>query len=922
MAGSPTGTVTFLFTDLVRSTRLWEEQPEAMRDALARHDQLLRDTVEASGGHVVKTTGDGLHAAFATAEDALAGAAAAQQTLRKEDWHRPDLVSVRMGLHTGSAELRDGDYFGSAVNRAARLMSAAHGGQILVSHVTEELVRDSLPLTLGLLDLGEHRLRDLSRPVHVFQLVGSSLRDEFPPIDSLDAFPGNLPVQHTSFVGRQDELRQLAQVMDGARLVTLTGPGGVGKSRLALHVAADLLPRFRHGAWICELAAIDDERSMIDLVTNALRVEPREGVTIGVRLLEFLGDRELLLILDNCEHVLDAAATLATDVLSACPRVGILTTSREPLGVEGEQVWPVEPLAVSGTDDAGDAVRLFRDRARAVNPRLPTDPGTEAGIAEICRRLDGIPLAIELAAARVVSMNPHDIAARLDERFRLLSGKRRGDSERHQTLEATIDWSFRLLGPTEQRVFERLSVLAGTFDSATAEAVAGGDGIDEWDVVDALSGLVAKSMVAADHIRVGETRYELLETLRAYGRLRLDAQEDADRWLRQATQHYVGFVEHPSFQLRGVAESYWAERLLLELDNLRVCLAWSLARPHPADIELGMRIIASLARLGTFGYGYAAAELGAWAERASAFTAVVDHRSASMVLATAAWNAIRQGNAAAGREFAEGAMREADSALAGSSGAQRMAEAPFTALSMVEAVSGNPEVALDIAQNGRHRLEQAGADQGAILTLHSVAAAWAAACGHPETARAEAEQAVAMARIFGSPSLLSTTLFTLGIALEFNDLPGAIAALEESVELSRARTTDMIRGRTLATLADVRIRADDTRGALLALREAIEVVREGQRSELAAAIDRGISIVFRAGASHAAAVLAGIATRGPLAEVNTGSPVAARREARLREAVGDDAFEEGAKLGAVMSEEEVVDYAIRAIDTCLAQLDT
>jgi class 3 adenylate cyclase len=356
MAGIPTGTVTFLFTDLVRSTQLWEKQPEAMRDALARHDQLLRDTVEANGGHVVKTRGDGLHAAFATSEDALAGAAAAQQALRKEDWHRPDLISARMGLHTGSAEVRDGDYFGSAVNRAARLMSAAHGGQILVSHVTEELVRDSLPLTLSLLDLGEHRLRDLSRPVHVFQLVASGLRDEFPPIDSLDAFPGNLPVQRTSFVGRQDEISRLTQVTDTARLVTLTGPGGVGKSRLALHVAADLLPRFRHGAWVCELAAIGDERSMLDLVTNALRVEPREGVTIGVRLLEFLGRRELLLILDNCEHVLDAAASLATDVLGACPLVGILTTSREPLGVEGEQVWPVEPLAVSTTDAGGPVV--------------------------------------------------------------------------------------------------------------------------------------------------------------------------------------------------------------------------------------------------------------------------------------------------------------------------------------------------------------------------------------------------------------------------------------------------------------------------------------------------------------------------------------------------------------------------------------
>ena len=339
----PTGTVTFLFTDLEGSTRLWDEHPEAMKSALARHDELLRAAVESHGGHVVKTTGDGLHAAFGTADDAVAAAVAGQRALA--DVEGPEgALRVRMGVHTGAATHRDGDYFGTAVNRAARLAAAAHGGQVLVSLATGELLGDSIADGASLLDLGEHRLRDLSRPERVFQLRAPGLGEDFPPLRTLDAYAGNLPLQLTSFVGRDDELDRVAKALDEARLVTLIGVGGVGKTRLATQVAAEVLPRFPDGAWLCELAAASDPEALVQVVAATLGVQPHPNVSLEGSIVEFLRAKELLLVLDNCEHLLDDAGLLAEAVLHECRDVRILATSREGLAVEGEQVWPLRSL--------------------------------------------------------------------------------------------------------------------------------------------------------------------------------------------------------------------------------------------------------------------------------------------------------------------------------------------------------------------------------------------------------------------------------------------------------------------------------------------------------------------------------------------------------------------------------------------------
>ena len=442
VAGLPTGTVTFLFTDLEGSTRLWEQHPDDMRGALARHDEILRDVVEKHDGSVVKTTGDGLHAAFATAHGAVAVAIDAQRGLGDEPWTLPEALRVRMGLHTGEADLRDGDYYGTAVNRAARIASVAHGGQIVCSRATEELIHDALGRAVELLDLGNHQLRDLARQEHVFQVCAEGLQREFPPLRSLDAFPGNLPSRPTSFIGRDADLSKAASALERSPIVTVTGVGGVGKTRLALQVAAEVIPHYPDGAWFCELAAADSPTALLQIVASTIGA-PIRGEHATDNIVDFLKAKRLLLVLDNCEHLIEAAGRMAERVIESCPDVRVLATSREGLAVDGEQVMPLRSLATdtdsAGDEALGDAVRLFVERAHAARPDLDLSDSSMDAAAEICRRLDGIPLAIELAAARVVGMAPTQIAGLLDERFRLLTGGRRTAVERHQTLRATVD---------------------------------------------------------------------------------------------------------------------------------------------------------------------------------------------------------------------------------------------------------------------------------------------------------------------------------------------------------------------------------------------------------------------------------------------------------------------------------------------------
>ena len=599
----PRGTVTFLFTDVERSTRLWEEHPEAMATALAAHDEAVHSAITASDGYVFSTAGDAFAAAFWTPGAAVAAAVAAQRALAVERWPRGMSLRVRMGLHTGVAHERDGDYFGAALNRAARLMAAAHGGQIVMSLATEELVRDQLPPDVRLVDLGAHPLRDLSRPEHVFEVSAAGLEMLFPPLRSQSVAVGNLPQPPTTFVGRGEEVRRLVSEWPAARLITLTGAGGVGKTRLAVEAAWLAADRFPDGAWFCELAPVADGEAVPHVVGATLLVRPQDGLSMADSVVDALRGRDLLVILDNCEHLLDATADLAARISASCQTVSLLMTSREPVGIRGERVWIVRPLLpeVEGTE-------LFRDRAMAADTAFHEEPGDQVAIAAICERLDGIPLAIELAAARVRSMTPADLAERLHDRFRLLRTGPRGDIVRHQTLQAAVQWSYDLLAEDERVLFARLAVFAGGFDLPAAEAVCADERVDPADVGDLVASLVDKSMIVAD--RTGRhVRFGLLETLRQYAEDRL---RDAD--LLSSTRdahlaHCVRVAERARADYEGGAHEQGAATFRSEWDNFRSAIRHAIDRHHG---EQGRRLVRALFFFSWFDVRH---ELGEWAEQ-------------------------------------------------------------------------------------------------------------------------------------------------------------------------------------------------------------------------------------------------------------------------------------------------------------------
>ena len=609
----PTGNVTFLFTDIEGSTRLWETRREEMSAALAGHDALLREIMERHGGYVFKTVGDAFCVTFSSASEAVGAALDIQRELI------PALTSglplrVRAALHTGTAQERAGDYFGPNVNRVARLMIGA-GGQTLLSQTTEALVRETLPAGAGLRDMGLHHLKDLLRPEQIFQLLHAALHADFPPLKSLDALPHNLPEQLTSFVGREALLSQVKARLGTVRLLTLTGSGGGGKTRLALQAAADLLEHYPDGVWLVEMAALSDPALVAQTVAAVLGVREQPGRTVTESLAEYLKPRTLLLILDTCEHLVEGCAPLADALLRTCPSLRILATSRAPLGVAGENIEAIPPLSLPdvgrltpGSPEfaaalmRGEATSLFLDRALAVSPSFAVTPGNAAPLLDICRRLDGIPLAIELAAARVKVLSVEQIAARLDDRFRLLADKnRRTDLPHRQTLRAMIDWSFDLLTPPEQTLLRRLSVFAGGWTLEAAEAICSGDGadedeIDEYDVLDLLSQLVDKSLVLPTETH-GAARYRLLESVREYAReKRAEVPAEAAPLADKHGEWFANWAENAAALSTGEAQAEWLARTESEHDNLRSALAWSLKQTDP---EVSLRLAGFLWRFWT-----------------------------------------------------------------------------------------------------------------------------------------------------------------------------------------------------------------------------------------------------------------------------------------------------------------------------------
>ncbi len=592
--------VTFLFTDIEGSTRSWEDHPDEMEVALARHDALLHRAIEGCGGVVFKTVGDAFCASFTAASDGVQAAAAAQLALQEEAWPPPVTIKARMAIHTGECTRRDDDFFGPTVNRVARLLAIGHGGQVLVSSSARSMIGTHVPSGVSLRDLGAHRLKDIGEPEQVYHLCAPGLEDVTRPLRSVEKPRLNLPAQLTSFVGRESEDNELRALLSRQRLVTLTGAGGCGKTRLALRVA-ERVGSAGDGVWFVGLASVRDPELVPDAVAAALDVRAEGARDVPAELITALRDRDVLLVLDNCEHVLDASAALVDALLRTCVGVTVLATSREPLGVDGESVYWLRSLTVPepGVSDpselaACEAVELLVDRVRVHQPRFAVDASNAATVAEICRRLDGIPLALELVAARAGALTLEELSERLDERFQLLTRGSRSALPRHQTLRALIDWSYDLLSPAEQRTLARCAVFAGSFDLDAAEAVCGREPIDVSDVLDHITALAAKNLIQRDEA-LGRTRYRLLESVRHYATdqlLRLEGELDTTRMTH--CDHYVDLAEHTEAQLFGPRAREGFERLTGDVDNLRAALTWSTEQPERS--EHGLRLAGALAQ--------------------------------------------------------------------------------------------------------------------------------------------------------------------------------------------------------------------------------------------------------------------------------------------------------------------------------------
>ncbi len=594
MGTLPNGTVTFLFTDVEGSTKLAQQYPDSASGLLERQQAILKNAIEAHGGYIFHIIGDAFCAAFHTVRQALEAALDAQRCLRAEAWS-PEPIRVRMGITTGSAQTkrvegRPPDYSGYlTLARAQRVMSVAYGGQILLGDASVALVRGELPPQVSLRDMGEHRLKSLLNPERLWQPVAPGLEADFPPLKSLNDIPNNLPLQLTSFIGREREMSDVGQLLERHRLVTLTGSGGTGKTRLALQIAADVMDEFEDGAWLVELAAVSDPGLVPQGIAAALGVHEEAGSTLLETLKGFLARQCLVLVLDNCEHMLEACGQIADALLRCAARLRIVATSREALGIAGEAIFPLPslslPLASVTTAEGAllfDGIRLFLERAAAIQPDFHLTDQNASAVAEICVRLDGIPLAIELAAARVKGMSVEQIAARLQDRFHLLTGGSRTALPRQRTLRATIDWSYRLLAEDERSMLRQLSVFSGGWTLEAAESVCAGRGIAAGEVLNVHLRLIDKSLVAAD-TQVSEPRYHMLETIRQYAQEKLDDDGEAGEARARHLRYYVGLAERAEPQFIGRESPQWLERMDEDRENLRAAIDYAVTSGQPEE---------------------------------------------------------------------------------------------------------------------------------------------------------------------------------------------------------------------------------------------------------------------------------------------------------------------------------------------------
>ena len=803
-----------------------------MSRALAAHDGLARRVVEARRGTVIKMTGDGMHAVFGAAHDALAASLDLQQALADPAATEDLALRVRCGIHTGVVERRDNDCFGGPVNRAARIMASAHGGQVLLSQAVVELLHGLLPVPVTLRDLGSVRLRDLATPERVYQAVHPALRQDFPALRSLEATPNNLPQQPTSFIGRAKEQVDIERLLARGRLLTLTGSGGCGKTRLALQVAADALDRYADGVWFVELAPLSDPELVPQSVAAVLGLKEEPGTPLVRTLIDHLKDRRLLLLLDNCEHLLDACARLVDAMLRQCP--GVPDPRKQSRGHRHRRRTGVSSAVAvaAGPEEVPtpasvipfEAVQLFRERARLARADFAITEHNAAAVVSICRRLDGIPFALELAAARVRSLSVEDIDGKLIERFRLLTGGSRAALPRQQTLRALIDWSYDLLSEPARCLLQRLSVFAGGWTLEAAERVCAGDGLIEEEVVDLLVSLADKSLAAVDPVD-GGSRYRLLETVRQYARDRLQEGGSGETTRARHRDFFVALAEEAEPQLIGAEQTAWLRRLESEHENLRVALEWSSADADPAK---GLRLCGALQRFwytrGYFNEGRAWCAL--LLARPGAQTPT---RERAKALRGAGWLAREQCDYAAAS-----ALLEEGLALGQALEDRRGVAHTLHGLGGIAREQGDFEKARERFAGSLDLYRDAGDRQGVAAALNSLGLL-ARELGDYPAARRLYEESLAIDRELGDRRSIAVSLNNLGgMACDQGDFATARALHEESLAIKRELGDRSGIASSLANLGDIAREQRDYATAERLIEESLTMRRElGDRRGIA-----------------------------------------------------------------------------------------